>query len=113
MAKKQAIRQDPAYQLYTSDFLVRNLHMSDEQAGRYIRLLCFQHQNGHMPESIMISFCKGVDSVVFAKFLIDNNGLYYNEEMELEIQRRTGISKTNSKNATIRWDKEKNEPEEK
>ena len=34
MAKKQAIRQDPAYQLYTSDFLVRNLHMSDEQAGR-------------------------------------------------------------------------------
>lgn len=106
MAKNQAIRQDPAYQLYTSDFLVRNMHMTDEQIGKYIRLLCFQHQNGHIPKDIMIAFCKGEDEVVFAKFLKDEQGLYYNEEMEKEKSRRTGISKIKSDNAKVRWDKE-------
>jgi hypothetical protein len=113
MANSTHIRQDPAYQLYTSDFLVRTLDMSDEQVGKYIRLLCFQHQNGHLTESTMLSYCKGKDELVFSKFLKDENGLYYNEEMEKEKSRRSSVSKTKSNSASLRWEKEKEKEREK
>jgi len=109
--RKQKIRQDPAYQLYTADFLVRNLDMTDEQVGRYVRLLCFQHQNGHMTKDIMISFCNGTDEKVFSKFLLDSNGLYFNEEMGKEVERRAEISQTKTDSANKRWEKEKLERE--
>lgn len=80
--------------------------MSDEQIGRYIRLLCFQHQNGHLSEATMKSLCKGTDEIVFSRLLKDDNEHYYNKEMELEVQSRTSISKTNSDNANTRWGKE-------
>ena len=101
-------RQDPAYRLYTSDFLVRNSDMSDEQMGQFIRLLCVQHQNGHLREATMLSFCKGKkDELVFSRFSKDNKGLYYNEEMENEKIRRAEVSKTKSENALMRWVKKK------
>jgi len=108
-SKQELKRQDPAYRLYTSDFLVRNSDLSDEQAGKFIRLLCFQHQNGHMKEATMLSLCKGKDELVFSKFLKDENGLYYNEEMEKEKRRRAEVSKSKSKNAIIRWKKNNKE----
>src|ERR1035437_7948587 len=82
--------------------------MSDEQVGKYIRLLCYQHQNGHSTEAEMISLCKGRDELVFSKFLKDENGLYYNEEMENEILRRSDVSKSKTLNTSKRWDQEKN-----
>lgn len=100
-------RQDPAYRLYTADFLVRNQIMTDEQAGKYIRLLCYQHQNGHLTETEMLSFCKGYDELVFSKFLRDEQGLYFNEEMENEILRRAGVSEVKSQNITKRWIRQK------
>jgi hypothetical protein len=108
MAKKQAIRQDPAYQLYTSDFLVRNADLSDEQAGQFIRLLCMQHQNGHLTEATLLSFCKGKkDELIFSRFRLNDKGLYYNEEMDNEINRRHEICETNRENIEEYWKKKK------
>jgi hypothetical protein len=108
MAKVKPIRQDPAYRLYTSDFLVRNSDMSDEQVGQFIRLLCMQHQNGHLNEITLLSFCKGKkDQLVYSRFIKDDKGLYYNEEMEKEVKRRASVSKSKSDNAKKRWDQEK------
>jgi uncharacterized protein YdaU (DUF1376 family) len=104
-------RPDPAYRLYTSDFLVRTHNMTDEQVGKYIRILCFEHQNGHLQESDLLSFCKGRDELVFSKFVQDESGLYYNEEMEKEVKRRTGIREGNSDNAYKRWGRTKNQLE--
>lgn len=106
MAKRAAIRQDPAYRLYTADFLVRNFDITDEQMGKFIRLLCYQHQNGHLSEETMKSFCKGVDEMVFSRFSRDGQGRYYNLEMEKEVQRRVEVSKTKSENAKKRKGKE-------
>lgn len=100
--KKQK-RQDPAFRLYTSDFLVRTLGMSDEQVGKLIRLICFQHQTGHIKESDMLLYCKGRDEVVFAKFNLDDNGLFYNEDVEIEVYRRDGLSQQMSGNSNQRW----------
>jgi uncharacterized protein YdaU (DUF1376 family) len=102
-------RQDPAYRLYTADFLVRTQNMTNEQVGKYIRLLCYQHQNGHISEADMLSFCKGRDELVFSKFIQDEKGFYYNEEMENEIQRRAEVSKVKSQNARSRGDQDKKE----
>ena len=42
--------KDPAFLFYPSDFLTGTMFMTDEQVGKYIRLLCAQHQKGHLCE---------------------------------------------------------------
>ena len=38
--------KDPAVLFYTSDFLTGTILMNYEQKGKYITLLCIQHQHG-------------------------------------------------------------------
>lgn len=74
--------------------------MSDEQVGKYIRLLCLQHQTGHLEEKHMINICKTYDKDIFAKFVRDENGLYYNERLDKEIKRRIEYCNSRRKNRT-------------
>lgn len=80
--------KDPAVLFYTSDFLTGTAYFTDAERGQYIRLLCEQHQNGHIPENHMVSVCFSLGSPVVKKFIQDENGLYFNERMELEILKR-------------------------
>lgn len=90
--------KDPAVLFYTSDFLTGTSRFTMEQRGQYIYLLCDQHQNGHIPEDHMLFICKSCDSPVFKKFVKDEDGLYYNERMEEEHQKRVAFSKSRSLN---------------
>jgi hypothetical protein len=82
--------KDPAVLFYTGDFLTGTSFFNDEQRGKYIKLLCEQHQNGHIPEEHMIEICKTYDSPVMKKFAKDSAGMYFNERMEAEtIKRKT------------------------
>jgi len=93
--------KDPAVLLYTSDFLSGTFTMSDEQVGRYIRLLCLQHQKGKLTEKDMQSICKGYDSDVYEKFdLVD--GYYINKRMYEEAQRRSKFTESRRKNASAK-----------
>jgi uncharacterized protein YdaU (DUF1376 family) len=80
--------KDPAVLFYTSDFIAGTQFFSDEQCGQYIRLLCQQHQLGHIPNEHMLNICKTYDSPVWQKFVKDANGGWYNERMELEKEKR-------------------------
>jgi hypothetical protein len=80
--------KDPAFLFYTSDFLTGTYLMTDEQVGKYIRLLCLQHQQGHLTENHMVSVCKTYDEAIWSKFTKDENGMYFNERMETEIEKR-------------------------
>jgi uncharacterized protein YdaU (DUF1376 family) len=80
--------KDPAILFYTSDFLTGTSYFTDAERGQYIRLLCEQHQNGHIPENHMLSVCLSLGSPVVKKFIKDNDGKYYNERMEKEILKR-------------------------
>ena len=80
--------KDPAVLLYTADFLVGAMTMTNEQAGAYIRLLCLQHQKGHLTETEMLSVCGERDEVIFAHFKQDDDGLYFNGRMDSEIEKR-------------------------
>ena len=89
--------KDPAFLFYSSDFLTGTALMSDEQIGKYIKLLCYQHQMGHLSERDMLKICKSYDEDVFSKFEKNDQG-YYNERMQVEYDRRKKYSESRSNN---------------
>lgn len=93
--------KDPAVLLYTSDFLSGTYTMTDEQVGKYIKLLCYQHQKGKLTEKDMISICKGHDEDVYAKFDIVD-GFYINKRMYEEAEKRTKFTESRRKNASAK-----------
>jgi hypothetical protein len=93
--------KDPAVLFYTSDFLSGTFTMTDEQVGKYIRLLCLQHQKGRLTEKDMLSICKGYDSDVYEKFdLVD--GCYINKRMYEEAEKRSKFTESRRKNASAK-----------
>ena len=95
--------KSPAVQFYTADFLIGADDMDMAQRGAYITLLCKQHQNGHLPEAVMLRICGGYDEMVFSKFVIDGNGYYYNKRMEVEVNKRAEHCKKQAENVNKRW----------
>jgi hypothetical protein len=93
--------KDPAVLLYTNDFLSGTYTMTDEQVGKFIRLLCYQHQKGKLTEKDMQSICKGYDEDVYAKFqLVD--GYYINKRMYEEAEKRSKFTESRRKNASAK-----------
>ena len=92
--------KDPALLFYTSDFLTGTMLMTDEQVGKYIRLLCLQHQKGRLTEKHMLSICSTYDEEVFSKFSKDESGMYYNERLELEAAKRKAFTESRRNNAS-------------
>jgi uncharacterized protein YdaU (DUF1376 family) len=93
-----AMSKDPAFLFYSQDFYTGTVFMSDEQVGKYVRLLCLQHQTGHLEEKHMLNICKTYDVDIFSKFVRDNDGKYYNERLEKEIVRRVSYCESRRKN---------------
>jgi len=90
--------KDPAFLFYSDNFLSGTMFFTDEQTGKYIRLLCAQHLTGHLKENHMIFICKSFDKDIWDKFIKDEQGLYYNERLELEIIKRRNYSESRSNN---------------
>ena len=80
--------KDPAFVFYTGDFLNGVIDMTMEERGQYITLLCFQHQKGHISQKMIDLNMPNVSQTVLDKFKIDEEGKYYNERMEYEIDKR-------------------------
>ena len=89
--------KDPAFLFYTSDFLTGTLTMTDEQVGKYIRLLCLQHQKGELNEKDMLFICKSHDEDIFAKFK-NIDGKYFNERLREESIKRIKYSESRRNN---------------
>ena len=96
--KEEYENKDPAFLFYSSDFLTGTMFMSDVQLGKYIKLLCIQHQKGHLSEKDMLNICKRYDKDIFDKFTKDNDGKYYNIRLQKEIDKRRNYSKSRSEN---------------
>ena len=89
--------KDPAFLFYSSDFLTGTFTMSNEQVGKYIRLLCLQHQKIELTEKDMLNICKTYDEDIYSKFeYID--GLYYNKRLRDESIKRKEYSESRKKN---------------
>ena len=90
--------KDPAFLFYSNDFLSGTMLLDNEQVGKYIRLLCLQHQKGHLREKDMLNICNSYDEDIFSKFKQDEENNYYNERLEYEIQRRKAYSESRRNN---------------
>ena len=90
--------KDPAFLFYPGDFVTGTQFFTDEQVGKYLRLLLAQHQLGHLKESHMIMICKSYDNDIFSKFNKDKDGLWYNQRLEDEIVKRKNYSESRGKN---------------
>ncbi len=94
--------KDPAVLFYTSDFLVGTALMNYAQRGKYITLLCLQHQGGRLSEVDMLEICGGYDEKIFSKFEKDEEGRYYNKRMEVESIKRKKFVESRQRNLTER-----------
>lgn len=98
--------KDPAFLFYPNDFTSGTQFFSNEQVGKYLRLLLAQHQHGHLTGKQMQIVCGGIaDAEILEKFLIDSDGKYYNKRLDDEIVKRKKHSEKQKENANMRWHK--------
>ena len=100
-----AKNKDPAVLFYTSDFLSGTMLMTYEQKGKYITLLCLQRESGHLTEEEMLQICGTKDTKIWAKFVTDDEGKYFNERMEREVERRAAFTESRRRSSQARFTK--------
>lgn len=102
MAKGSTHGKDPAVSFFFNDWNGGTSIFTRHLKGCYIDLLTAQFNNGHLT----LNAIKNVLNVDFetawpelqVKFKQDKDGLYYNERLDIEIQKRLDYSKSRSKN---------------
>ncbi len=90
--------KDPAVLLYTQDFLVGTITMSYEQRGKYITLLCLQHQKGKLTLKDLQAILTDEDYEIADRFPKQTDGFYYNQRMFDETIKRKNYSESRKRN---------------
>jgi len=97
MAKKKK-GKDPAFMMYSGDFLSGTFTMTMEQRGKYITLMCIQHQKGYLTSADMKSVLNEEDYLLAEKFYKADDGNWYNEKMNDVINERKEYTANRLKN---------------
>jgi uncharacterized protein YdaU (DUF1376 family) len=95
--------KDPAFLFYTNDFDSGTKFLTNEQLGIYVRVLMAQHQHGRLTEKQILFIMGKMDEDVILKFKKDDKGLYFNERLENEIERRKSFSNSRRENVKKRY----------
>jgi hypothetical protein len=90
--------KDPAVLFYTSDFLVGTITMTMEQRGKYITLLCLQHQKQKLTLKDLQMYLTDEDIEVAEKFPLQSDGFYYNLRMYEEALKRKNYTESRRNN---------------
>ncbi len=98
MSKNKAILFD------TSAFLSETLLWSYSDIGKYIRLLCVQHQQGGLTEEELLELSQGSERI-FEKFERGEDGRYFNARMRAECEKRAKHSAAQRGNVNKRWER--------
>lgn len=97
-----AENKDPAFLFYSGDFLVGTMGMSMEDRGKYITLMAYQHQNGHISlETIRLLLGNdwvNENDILKSKFEIDDLGLLFNSRVDEEIEKRAKFTLSRREN---------------
>ena len=95
--------KDPAFLFYSQDFLVGTMTMTYEQRGKYITLLCMQHDKKDVLTQEEIDFVlPNHNEKVLSKF-IKKGKTYYNKRLMKEMDKRKEHSQKQRENAYKRW----------
>ena len=93
--------KDPAVLFYFQDFLVGTEFMTDDEVGKYIRILCHQADKGSLSELQIKRICRGViPEAIMEKLTKDDNGSLYQKRMREEREKRTNYTESRRKNRT-------------
>ena len=92
--------KDPAFLFYSNDFDCRTKFLSHEQVGMLVRLMIAQHQFGRLTHEQVETVCGRWDEPLMEKFQVDKDGLYFNDRLEYEINRRVKYVKSRNNNLT-------------
>lgn len=103
--------KDPAFLFYSKDFLTGVSDLTMEERGQYITLLCLQHQKGRLSGKAVALAVGNAAADVMAKFKQDSDGLFYNERLEIEAQKRAKHSEKQRQRAIDGWQKRKENKE--
>lgn len=90
--------KDPALLFYPSDWLSKTMGMTFEEKGAYIHLLMMQFNVGHMTTHMIYNEIGELWNCVKHKFEQDENGLWYNERLEIEKEKRRKYSESRRNN---------------
>jgi uncharacterized protein YdaU (DUF1376 family) len=99
--------KDPAFLFYSSDFLSGVSDLTLEERGQYITLLCLHHQKGRLTEKMIRLSVGNATADVMAKFRQDENGMFFNERLEAEIEKRKIHAEKQRVRAIDGWKKRK------
>ena len=90
--------KDPAFLFYPNDYIGGTMGMTFEEKGAYMELLMLQfnrgHMNIHMIERTIGENWKNIKD----KFKQDENGLFYNERLEQEKEKRANFTESRRNN---------------
>jgi hypothetical protein len=104
--------KDPAFLFYPGDFNDGTQDFTNEEVGAYIRLLLFQFSQGHLSiDRIKRKLGRDFEALwpmLAGKFILDNEGLYFNQRLETEQFKRKAFSESRRKNINTRYEKEVN-----
>ena len=109
-------RKSPQFALYANSFLAGCICLTNESVGMYIRLLCWQWENGYVPasETAQCRILGGISreelrrgwSEIQDKF-VEVNGQLQNPRLELEREKQMAFrerqSRSGKRGAASRW----------
>jgi uncharacterized protein YdaU (DUF1376 family) len=90
--------KDPAFLFYPNDYIGGTMGMTFEEKGAYIELLMLQFNRGHM-DAHMINHTVGqLWEKIKNKFIKDEQGLWFNERLDIEKTKRKAFSESRRNN---------------
>lgn len=99
MTKPKDRSKEPSFPFYSADFLIGVAGMKDSDVGQYIKLLCLQHQKGHLTREQYRTMSPRMNFTVLEKFRVDEEGKYYNPVLDQVLARREKFREKQSQNA--------------
>jgi hypothetical protein len=90
--------KDPAFLFYPNDWVGGTMGMTFEQKGAYMELLMAQFNRGHMTTDMIAQLVGQHWDMIKVKFVQDENGLWYNQRLELEKERRKNYTQSRLNN---------------
>lgn len=72
-----------SFLFYPNDWLAGTHGMSIEEKGAYLEILILQFNRGRMTEKMITQLIGQTWTNIQQKFIQDENGLWYNERLEL------------------------------
>jgi uncharacterized protein YdaU (DUF1376 family) len=106
----------PSFDFFPDDFIAGTYHLTPEAVGIYVRLLCYQWNNGSIPsDENELARVAGVDAdamrthmrTVMLKFMQDECGGLKNARLEREREHKLSVIEKSKAAADSRWAKEK------